>query len=377
MKLLVLILIIGLILLGFCLSRKKYEPFIDGKYVVEWTQPQNTGGDPKCCGYDWKICELEDKGCTKPVDSGSIKQGSALTASTTKVDWGNTYNVMVRANNMYGSGEWTSVQLVAGGGTLESVVFGQEIDKDGNVTVPVSASSTQVMVWAAIDASESKGAGNLSALVRFNQLRDNKTVATVTGSMTGGTSSSGQDTFTSVFQNINANNKDVFKASIYVVEKGGNVFTDGTGSTTVSGSVPGGVGKITFKYSPLGATIGPSKQIDCEKDLNDIYAALLGPQGSMQNASRLAYSLVQDPKSDYSLCNSREKGAMLAYMYAAPPDDPNRTCTTAMSLLDPLLTNPEEQCGAYNAMASAGANRYFYACLNTPAFQGWGAACPK
>jgi hypothetical protein len=376
MKLLVLILIVGLILLGFCLFRKNYEPFIDGKYVLEWTQPQNTGGDPKCCGYDWQICELEDKSCAKPVDSGSVKQGSALTASTTKVDWGNTYNVMVRANNMYGSGEWTTVQLIAGGGTLESVVFGQEIDKDGNVTIPVSASSTQVMVWAAISAKESKGAGNLAAEVNFHQLRDGKTVATVSGTMAGGTSSSGQDTFTGVFQNINANDKDVFKAAIYVVGKDGSVFTDGTGSITVSGSAPGAVGKITFKYVPLGATIGPSKQIDCEKDLNSIYAAMVGPQGSLQNASRLAYSLVQDPKSDYSLCNSGEKGAMLTYMYSAPPDDPDRQCAQAITLLDSVLTTPEEQCSAYYTYG-AFPGSYRSPCFNNLTLKKWADACPK
>ncbi|HMP30806.1 MAG TPA: hypothetical protein PKD85_14465 [Saprospiraceae bacterium] len=385
MDLFVLFLIIGLILLGFYLFRSNYEGYISGKYVLEWSKPQNTGGDPKCCGYDWQICNLEDKTCATPVQSGSVGPGQPLTADITKVDWGNTYNVMVRAKNIYGNSDWTTAQLVAGGGTLENIVFGQSVDKDGNITVPINASSKQITIWAAISAKESKGVGNLAARTSLTQIRDNRTVAFSEGTMTSGTSSTGQDTFTLTFQGINTQDEDVFKGYVFVADTKGSAFTDGTGSSTVSGSVPGSVGNITLKYLALGAPIPGQNpiQISCQQDINMIYQQLIGPNGGIQTASAYALAgIINNPNSGYSYCTETNKGYILMFANAAPAADPTRTCQQAITLVDPLLTTPEAQCGASLAMSdiSNTSSTYMNTCSQAglnPIIQKWNSACNK
>ena len=348
--------------------------FVSGKYVIQWKAPSNNGGDSSCCGYDWQVCTLDDKTCSKPVDSGSVKAGSPLKAYTSKVDWGVTYNVMVRANNKYGDGPWSTAQLKAGGGVFQTIVMAEKIGQSGNIIIPASSTSKNLMIWASISPGQSKGAGNLAATATLTQIRNGKNVDRVIGVMTSGTYN-GQDTFVSDFETLDIIDGDIFDVYIYVVDSTKQPFTDGEASITVTGSVPGAVGGITFSYEDVGYGAGEPVLISCSGDLNYINSLAVGPNGSLAAASAAAGKLVNNPDSQYKACTPIEKGMYLMWVNALPPSDPTRSCDTALKVTDGMLTSPAEQCGAWDVYSTIDSEYGNTDCQNNPIIAKWSNAC--
>jgi hypothetical protein len=348
MKLVTLLIIIALIFLFICLYRKKFtEDFVSGRYQISWSAPVNNGGDSKCCGYNWQICQTTDQTCASPIDSGTVAAGSQLVAYTSKVDWNQTYNVMVRANNKYGNGPWSTAKLTTGGGVLNSIVIGQSIDQGGNITIPVSAGSPTVMIWTSITGSPI----GLNARATISQNRNGVNISNNTLGMEAN-SYNGQATLTGSLNGLSILDGDVISVYIYVV-KTNMPFTDGSASITVTGSVPGAVSNISLLYQPQGSSSNqPPVLIDCSGDLAYISSLLTGQNGSLAAASSAAGYLLQNPSSQYLSCTDYEKGMYIMWANALPPSDPARTCSTAIAAADSAITSKAQQCGAYKVLQS-------------------------
>lgn len=156
MKLLTLLLIIlTIFLVGYYVfgcGRNIFEFLTPNPYIVSWQSPSYTGGsDSNCCSYDWQICS--DAECQNIVDSGTVPKGTGtppptISASTTKLDWSNTYYAWVRAQNSAGPGDWSKMQFSTGDGKINSVVIAETIAQDGTITLPLTSSSKSISVWA-------------------------------------------------------------------------------------------------------------------------------------------------------------------------------------------------------------------------------------
>ena len=261
MNVVTFLVIVALIaILWYILFGHTKENFVPGKYVITWQAPASNGGDPTCCSYDWQVCSLEDKTCSTPVDSGKV---SATTASTSKVSWGDTYNVMVRANNKYGPGSWTSVQLTAGGGVMESVVFGESISTSGQVLVPLSSSSQTVQVWTNTPSGSSISPNTRVATISWSIVRGGSIYFNRSLTMNSSLNGSSDIFMLSypLLYPISLQDGDVIKAYIYVTEQNGNPFADIQGSVQISGSVPGAVTGLKWTYVPLeGSSVETTPQ---------------------------------------------------------------------------------------------------------------------
>lgn len=324
------------------------ESFVPGKYVLAWQAPVNGGGDPNCCGYDWQICNLEDTDCKTPVDSGTTR---VTGASTSKVTWGDTYNVMVRANNVYGVGPWAAAQLTAGGGTLQSIVFGQTVDNSGKVIVPLSTSSSNIEIWAGV--TQQATVNQLIATLTLTQLRNGKTVYTTNFRMSSQLNNN-LPVFLGTANNITIQMNDVFKAYIYIQKPNGDAFTDGQGTIQISGSKPGPVTGIMWGYIPFGSPDAPSPEdLHCKQSIQLIMNSISGQGGTVKNGSYMAglymnNNFPADPNG-YRTCNAQQRGMIKAFAMARPPNDITRTCVQAIPDTAKILNGPEEQCGAAQA----------------------------
>lgn len=390
MKLGLLILIVGFVILLFCLYKHHFsEPFVPGRYVIAWQIPKDKGGDPQCCGYDWQVCTLEDTKCANPVDSGSIPSPQGVpVASTSKVNWGDTYNIMVRAKNSAGTGPWTTAQLTAGGGTLSAITIAQSIAADGTVTTPLSPNSTQVMVWASIAQNQSVSPNTMKAIATVTQIRGGKTIDSVNNEAMVSGVSGGQDTFTLTLTGLSIQVGDVFKAYIYVQTQDGSAFTDGQGSLSISVSAPGSVTGITWAYMPYGSPDSPPPALlGCDPAIQ-----VMNSQVGLPAQSTFATSFMNGAVSagtTFSQCNSFQKGQIIMTANAQPPSDPSRSCSSALTSANALIQNGDknEKCGAYSQYLAIQGVSYNF---SNPCFQGgpgygvagpilnsWGQNCPN
>jgi hypothetical protein len=390
MKLGLLILIIGILIFLFCLYRHHFsEPFVPGRYVIAWQIPADKGGDPQCCGYDWQVCTLEDKQCASPVDSGSIAARGVPVAATSKVNWGDTYNIMVRAKNSAGTGPWTTAQLTAGGGVLSAITMAQAVAADGTVTTPLSSNSTQLMVWTSIAQNQSVNPNTMKATATVTQIRNGKIIDSSNNEAMTAAISGGQDTFTLTLTGLTIQVGDVFKAYIYVQTQDGSAFTDGQGSLSISVSAPGSVTGITWAYMPYGSPDSPPPALlGCDDAIQYLNAGL-----SMSQASAFATTFMAGTPfkgATFDQCNAYQKGQVIMSASATPPSDPSRTCSAAVVAANNLVgTNPNEACAAYNQfigpVSSSGAT-WSEACTVTtgsgyqvanPILTAWGNQCPN
>lgn len=127
------------------------EMLTPNPYVISWEAPTYSGGDSSCCSYEWQICS--DETCLTIVDSGKVAKGEPLTASTTKLDWQNTYHAWVRANNSAGLGEWTKLTFKTGDGVIDEVVIAEEINPDGTISIPLTTASTKISIWSKLSGA--------------------------------------------------------------------------------------------------------------------------------------------------------------------------------------------------------------------------------
>lgn len=245
----ILIFLVIFILLFFIVSSKDY--FTPNPYIISWQAPSNNGGDPKCCEYDWQICS--DVLCRNVIDNGHIDFGKPLSAQTTKLDWATTYNVWVRASNTAGLGDWTKVQLSTGDGVVSSISIGEEINSDGTVKIPLSASGgINVAVWTSLEKG-SVNPNDLVALCDISATRAGtslfKHIISLESSTLGNVDVFKGDFATAKIPLIAFQKGDIVSANVYIADSKGNVVTEATQSTTVTKSTPGGVSGITLRYS--------------------------------------------------------------------------------------------------------------------------------
>ncbi len=348
MKLSTLLLILGLILFLFCIfSKGVIDYFVPGNYVISWQAPMDNGGDTTCCGYDWQVCALEDTECKTPVDSGSVAPGATKVAYTTKVTWGDTYNVMIRAKNIYGPGPWTTAQLVAGGGTIDAITFGEIVDANGNVVKPLNPSSTNIMVFASINEKESLPTNTLNAVITAYIKRGNSQIPLLTKLQMKPGMSGGKNTFLAngLLNSHYFKNGDVIKADIYITTSKNAPFTESQASYTLTGTVPGAVSGIIWTYIPFGSPSPFNKPLGCQDAIDHINTILTAggtPTSTLSLASASAKELIAS--SDYQMCSDYQKGYALVVSTASPP----ATCVDILIATNPLLSSNAQKCGAYD-----------------------------
>lgn len=254
MKLSTILLIVGVILLLFLLLGPSRDWFTGtpNPYKISWQAPANNGGDPKCCSYDWQICN--DAACTSIVDSGTT---SELSVETKKLNWTTTYNIWVRASNISGKGDWTKAELSTGDGTVKSIVLGEKIDNSsGQLIKELSASvPINVMVWASLDKGSVDpntlvGTATVTAVRSETQLFSH--VIPLKSSTMGNTSTFYAD-FASASPTIPPvvfQKGDIIYADVYIADNKGNVVTEHVSNQIpITKTVPGGVSGITLTYS--------------------------------------------------------------------------------------------------------------------------------
>jgi hypothetical protein len=176
MRLLTLLLFILFAIAAFLLFCKGgfTEMLTPSPYVISWEAPGYSGGDSSCCSYEWQICS--DENCTTIVDSGKVAKGEPLTASTTKLDWQNTYYVWTRAINSVEPGEWTKLTFQTGDGVIENVVIAEEVTASANgvgvVGFPLTIASKKITIWSKLSGGANKTPNTYvgTAFVTINRL---------------------------------------------------------------------------------------------------------------------------------------------------------------------------------------------------------------
>jgi hypothetical protein len=252
MKVKVLVAILILIVLGYFLFMKYTEEFTPSPYVISWQAPSGCTD----CSYDWKICS--DDSCNTIIDQGNTKE---LHTQTSKLDFANTYSIQVRANNKYGSGEWTKGTFSTGNGVLSAISIGSFIDNDGQFVKPILAGQpSDLMIWTTLTTTLTVPI-TLEALITVTKddklvtkwiiymletpTKDKKSLGYF-GSLTG----SKYDTYT-------FDTGDVINVDITAWDANGNVVSEITGTTTVSQSGPGTVSSLKFGYAAIQKETSP------------------------------------------------------------------------------------------------------------------------
>jgi hypothetical protein len=272
MKLATLLIIVGVVIFLYLIFRGyNKENLTPSPYKISWQAPSNNGGDPKCCSYDWQVCNLSDTGCLNPVDSGTT---SNLSVETTKLNWATTYNIRVRASNVSGKGDWATVQLSTGDGEIDSIVFGESINSDGTVTMPLySGTGINVVVWTSmktgsVSPNTLKGTATVTATRGDAQLFSHSIplVSATSGDL---------DTFMGDFSSnkiplVVFQKGDLVSADIYIVDAKGNVVTEALSTTSpITNGPPGAISGIKLTYSATPPPLPLAGR--ARRWLNDLY----------------------------------------------------------------------------------------------------------
>lgn len=271
MKLTTLLIIVGAVIFLYLIFCGYKEYFTPNPYKISWQAPANNGGDPKCCSYDWQVCNLSDTTCLNPVDFGTT---SDLSVETTKLDWATTYNIRVRASNVSGKGDWATAQLSTGDGKIDSIVFGEAINGDGTVTMPLySGTGINVVVWTSMK----------TGAVSPNTLKATATITAMRGSTQlfshviplNSATSGDLDTFMGDFSSnkiplVVFQKGDVVSADIYIVDAKGDIVTEALSSTPpITNGPPGAISgiKLTYNATPPPLPLAGKAR----RWLNDLY----------------------------------------------------------------------------------------------------------
>lgn len=265
MKLLVLLVILVVIVLIYSMYCGTIEFLTPSPYVISWSAPAMTGGNgSNCCTYDWQVCA--DTACKTIIDSGTTAS-NVTSASTTKLDWGQTYTVQVRANNKYGPGAWSQSSLTTGNGTLSQVTIGGTVTPSGTVVWPLSAGSS-IGFYTILNSGFTPGE-RLNGSV-WATITRGSTVYTICpegaappcSQIPMVSSSDG-----SFFVNIGTDSLpvaatmigDIVNVDILITTSDyKTVISEITATATVSGSVPGTVTSISISYAPKNVPAKPS-----------------------------------------------------------------------------------------------------------------------
>jgi len=251
--------ILSILILAYLFCGKFKEAFgTPNPYIISWSVPGDDGGDPDM-SYDWKICS--DAGCATVIDSGtnipalttSTPIPASTYATTSKLDWNTTYYIQVRANNMFGSGVWTTATLSTGDG-VAAISIASSFDSNGKPVVPLSVGPAQnIAVWTTlINGSVDPNTSNASALITI--VRGGATVLTQRLPLSATGLLNKIDTFHGDFESANISlpaieNGDKVTAVVLVWDSNGNVQTESSAEFTVSQTVPGNVSGIALTYA--------------------------------------------------------------------------------------------------------------------------------
>ena len=291
-----LIIIIGLFLV-YLMSCTTTEFLTPNPYQIVWQAPENNGGDPNCCNYDWQICS--DAECSDIVDSGSTNKTLAL---TTKLDWATTYNIWVRASNVSGKGDWTKVQLSTGDGVLSSISIGQKLSSDGTVTIPLSEGDRNISIWTSLSKG-SVSPNTLSAVCMITITRGGSNVLgknlLLKSGMSGEINVFSGNFNDAGFPSFNFKKGDVVNAEVIIRDSNNIVITDAINTTTVTNTVPAGVTGITLTYS---ATPPPIPFVsDNHQWIESLYSQNPSPYKTIVDFSSAAlarFKAMPSPKND-------------------------------------------------------------------------------
>lgn len=252
MKLSVLLCIIASIFVLLYIFCNKKELFTINPYIISWQKPTD-GGDPQCCGYNWQVCS--DPSCANIVDEGEVANdtGNVVRAKALKLEWNTKYTIRVKANNIYGPGEWVSAELSTGDGVFSSIRVAEALGESGTIITPISAGPRNVSIWASMNqGSETPNAFKASGKVVvgrgtsviYQQRMDLESSYDVTSKsdiFSGDFASQGIPKFTFEVG-------DIIFITILVWDEKGNVITEGYSEMNVTQDVPSNVSGITLSY---------------------------------------------------------------------------------------------------------------------------------